>query len=56
MIVEIGDFGAEEIIAMYVALCSDMGLSSDQMKFAALELIDVAVSDETHTAALEVFH
>lgn len=40
---QIADFGAEELIALYCQLCIDLGICSDQAKFAALELIDMAM-------------
>lgn len=45
-IFEIGDLGADELIAAYVALCSEMGIGADQMKMAALELIDAATAPD----------
>ena len=48
--IEIGDFGAEDLMALYVALCADLGLSVDQMKIAALEMIDDATDEG------DVFH
>lgn len=38
-------YGAEELIAMYVSLCAELGLHSDQMKLAVLEMIDDALAD-----------
>lgn len=52
VIVEIGDFGAEELMALYVALCSDLGLSLDQMKFAALDMIDAAAGGHASASDL----
>lgn len=40
---QIADFGAEELIALYCQLCADLGIGSDQAKFAALELIDMVM-------------
>lgn len=42
-------YGAEELIAMYVSLCAELGLHSDQMKLAALEMIDDALDDNMGT-------
>lgn len=42
--IEIGDIGADELIAAYVAICAGMGIGTDQMKMAALELIDMATT------------
>ena len=42
-------FGAEELIAMYVSLCAELGLHSDQMKLAALEMIDDALAETAGT-------
>lgn len=40
---QIAEFGAEELIALYCQLCIDLGIGSDQAKFAALELIDMVM-------------
>lgn len=41
------DFGAEDLIALYVALCADLGVCREQAKMAAIELIDMAMDGDT---------
>lgn len=41
--IRIADYGADDLIFLYCQLCIDLGVSSDQAKCAALELIDRAM-------------
>lgn len=46
MDIEIGECGAEELIASCVALCHEMGIGTYQMKLAVLALIAAAIADD----------
>lgn len=50
---EVSDFGAEELMILYVELCTDLGLTVDSMKLVALELIDAAVHGDMLAEAME---